>query len=67
MIAPYKGATNKHITKRGAIRVDSQAHVPTYILSWLVAVLNPLLYVLCNQAYRWLASYHHSIPWHTLG
>ena len=52
MIAPYKGATNKHITKRGAIRVDSQAHVATYILSWLVAVLNPLLYVLCNQAYR---------------
>jgi len=30
----------------------ARVHVPTYVLSWLVAVLNPILYVLCNPAYR---------------
>ena len=32
--------------------ITLQAHVPTYVLSWLVAVINPLLYVICNQTYR---------------
>jgi len=30
----------------------SKAHIPTYIISWLGVVINPLLYVLCNPTYR---------------
>ena len=29
-----------------------QAHIPTYVLAWLSVIINPLLYVLCNPAYR---------------
>ena len=29
-----------------------QAHIPTYILSWLIGVTNPLVYVLFCQRYR---------------
>ena len=30
----------------------SQAHIPTYILSWMTAIINPIIYVVCNPAYR---------------
>ena len=30
----------------------SQAHIPTYILSWMTAIINPIIYVICNPAYR---------------
>ena len=29
-----------------------QAHIPTYILSWLTAIINPIIYVVCNPTYR---------------
>ena len=29
-----------------------QVHIPTYVLAWLSVIINPLLYVLCNPAYR---------------
>ena len=33
-----------------------QAHIPTYILSWLTAIINPIIYVVCNPTYRESAS-----------
>ena len=29
-----------------------QAHIPTYMICWFGVIINPLLYVLCNPAYR---------------
>ena len=29
-----------------------QAHIPTYILNWLTAIINPIIYVVCNPTYR---------------
>jgi hypothetical protein len=31
---------------------SGQAHIPTYILSWLVGVTNPVVYVLACPRYR---------------
>jgi len=30
----------------------SKAHIPTYMVCWFGVIINPLLYVLCNPAYR---------------
>jgi len=28
------------------------AHIPAYILNWMTAIINPVIYVLCNPTYR---------------
>ena len=34
-----------------------KAHVPTYVLVWLTALVNPILYVACNATYRSVARF----------
>ena len=31
--------------------------MPTYVLVWLTALINPILYVACNATYRAVARY----------
>jgi hypothetical protein len=30
----------------------SAAHIPSYVINWLTALINPIIYVVCNPTYR---------------
>ena len=40
-----------------------QAHIPTYIMSWLIGVANPVVYVLFCQRYRKAATEKFQRVW----
>ena len=30
-----------------------KAYIPTYTINWLTALLNPVIYILCNPTFRY--------------